>query len=566
VSVPLATPTVRDPSALGVFDAVLAVTPVAPLADRAFISALDLFKVGIGPSSSHTVGPLRAARAFADGLVEHGRLNDVATVECVLFGSLGSTGVGHGTPGALLAGLSGYSVETVTRDDVERVIALAESGMLHLSGTHHVPLPLSPATLRGAEHGAVRNTGSSTAGSTGVSTAGRSAADTAMSATTNSVAAQTADVSWLRFAPRELKPRHPNALTLTARDAAGAVIADETYYSVGGGFIERDDAAHAEHPDHAEHAEHVEHVERADDAAPVEAPMTVPYPFNTADELLRLCRVNGLTIAQLARANEAAVRGEAATSEQLRVIARAMDDCIDVGLSTTGILPGGLRVPRRAAAMADNLRILDAVATRDTSHEWLQAYAIAVNEENAAGGRVVTAPTNGAAGIIPAVMRHAIDVLQLPADSGDADAAREEFLLVAAVMGGLIKSNASISGAEAGCQGEVGSAASMAAAGFTHLLGGSNGQIENAAEIAMEHSLGLTCDPVAGLVQMPCIERNAIGAGKAVAAARMAMHGDGTHLISFDTVVQTMRQTGEDMSRKYKETSEGGLAVNYVEC
>jgi len=243
-----------------------------------------------------------------------------------------------------------------------------------------------------------------------------------------------------------------------------------------------------------------------------------------------------------------------------------MDDCIDVGLSTTGILPGGLRVPRRAAAMADNLRILDAVATRDTSHEWLQAYAIAVNEENAAGGRVVTAPTNGAAGIIPAVMRHAIDVLQLPADSVDADAAREEFLLVAAVMGGLIKSNASISGAEAGCQGEVGSAASMAAAGFTHLLGGSNGQIENAAEIAMEHSLGLTCDPVAGLVQMPCIERNAIGAGKAVAAARMAMHGDGTHLISFDTVVQTMRQTGEDMSRKYKETSEGGLAVNYVEC
>jgi L-serine dehydratase len=566
VSVPLATPAVRDPSALAVFDAVLAATPVAPLADRAFISALDLFKVGIGPSSSHTVGPLRAARAFTDGLVEHGRLNDVATVECVLFGSLGSTGVGHGTPGALLAGLSGYSVETVTRDDVERVIALAESGMLRLSGTHHVPLPLSPATLRGAEHGAVRNTGSSAAGSTGSSTAGRTAGDSAMSATTNSVAAQSADVSWLRFAPRELKPRHPNALTLTARDAAGAVIADETYYSVGGGFIERGDAAPAEHPDHAEHVEPVEPVERADDAAPAEAPMTVPYPFNTADELLRLCRVNGLTIAQLARANEAAVRGEAATSEQLRVIARAMDDCIDVGLSTTGILPGGLRVPRRAAAMADNLRILDAVATRDTSHEWLQAYAIAVNEENAAGGRVVTAPTNGAAGIIPAVMRHAIDVLQLPADSVDADAAREEFLLVAAVMGGLIKSNASISGAEAGCQGEVGSAASMAAAGFTHLLGGSNGQIENAAEIAMEHSLGLTCDPVAGLVQMPCIERNAIGAGKAVAAARMAMHGDGTHLISFDTVVQTMRQTGEDMSRKYKETSEGGLAVNYVEC
>ena len=318
------------------------------------------------------------------------------------------------------------------------------------------------------------------------------------------------------------------------------MIADETYYSVGGGFVERD----------------------GDHAGAAAGAAEVPYRFDTADELLRLCREHGLSIAQLARANEAALRGEAATSAALRAVARAMDNCIDTGLSTTGILPGGLRVPRRAAGMADNLRVLDAAGERDCSLEWLQAYAIAVNEENAAGGRVVTAPTNGAAGIIPAVMRHAIDVIRVP----DPDLAREEFLLVAAVMGGLIKSNASISGAEAGCQGEVGSAASMAAAGFVHLLGGSNEQIENAAEIAMEHSLGLTCDPVAGLVQMPCIERNAIGAGKAVAAARMAMHGDGTHLISFDTVVQTMRQTGDDMSRKYKETSEGGLAVNYVEC
>jgi L-serine dehydratase len=494
-----------------------------PLAERAFISALDLFKVGIGPSSSHTVGPLRAARAFVDGFA--GQLDQVASVECVLFGSLGSTGVGHGTPGAVLAGLSGCSVETVTRDDVERVVADAANGMLRLGGTH--PISITPTV--DAVPGAVRSTGANSS---------TEAEGTSTSAASGTAGTPTA-AAWLRFAPRELKPRHPNALTLTARDAAGSVLAEETYYSVGGGFVDREG-----------------------DDGDESASFAVPYRFDTADELLRLCREHGLSIAQLARANEAAVRGDAATSAALRTIARAMDDCIDAGLSSTGILPGGLKVPRRAAGMADNLRALDAEPTRDTSLEWLQAYAIAVNEENAAGGRVVTAPTNGAAGIIPAVMRHAIDVIGV----ADADLAREEFLLVAAVMGALIKSNASISGAEAGCQGEVGSAASMAAAGFAHLLGATNEQIENAAEIAMEHSLGLTCDPVAGLVQMPCIERNAIGAGKAVAAARMAMHGDGTHLISFDTVVQTMRQTGDDMSRKYKETSEGGLAVNFVEC
>ena len=463
-----------------------------PLAERAFISALDLFKVGIGPSSSHTVGPLRAARAFVDGLAADGGLARVVRIECVLFGSLGSTGVGHGTPGAVLAGLTGLAVETVTRDDVARVVADADHGMLRLGGTH----PIAIAATVAAVPGAVRATGNTHA--TLDSSAGSIIA-------TDATGARRADDAWLRFAPRELKPRHPNALSLTARDATGAVIADETYYSVGGGFVERD----------------------GDHAGAAAGAAEVPYRFDTADELLRLCREHGLSIAQLARANEAALRGEAATSAALRAVARAMDNCIDTGLSTTGILPGGLRVPRRAAGMADNLRVLDAAGERDCSLEWLQAYAIAVNEENAAGGRVVTAPTNGAAGIIPAVMRHAIDVIRVP----DPDLAREEFLLVAAVMGGLIKSNASISGAEAGCQGEVGSAASMAAAGFVHLLGGSNEQIENAAEIAMEHSLGLTCDPVAGLVQMPCIERNAIGAGKAVAAARMAMHGDGTHLI-----------------------------------
>ena len=469
--------------------------PVAlatPLAERTYISALDLFRVGIGPSSSHTVGPLRAARAFVDALAANGTLDRVDRVECVLFGSLGSTGVGHGTPGAVLAGLAGHDVETVTRDDVARVTADADNGMLTLRGERRIRLASG----------------------------------------------------WLRFAPRELKPRHPNALTLTALNADGEALRADTYYSVGGGFVEHD----------------------GDDPAALAraASPSVPYPFATMVELLALCRAHGLTIAELAAANEAAIRGEAETRIRLAAVAEAMNACIDTGLVESGMLPGSLLVTRRAAKMAERLRGLDAAPTRDTSLEWLQAYAIAVNEENAAGGRVVTAPTNGAAGIIPAVMRHALDVI----DTAAADPARaqEEFLLVAGAIGALIKSNASISGAEAGCQGEVGSAASMAAAGFAHLLGGSNEQVENAAEIAMEHSLGLTCDPVAGLVQLPCIERNAIGAGKAVAAARLAMHGDGTHLISFDTVVETMRQTGDDMSRKYKETSEGGLAVNVVEC
>ncbi|WP_228545912.1 L-serine ammonia-lyase [Microcella flavibacter] len=460
-----------------------------PLADRAFISVLDLFKPGIGPSSSHTVGPLRAAAAFAAGLSDPAA---VTSIECTLFGSLGSTGVGHGTPDAVLAGLAGHRAETVTRDDVERARAAADAGALPLDGRHPIAL-------------------------------------------TN---------DWLRFAPREIKPRHPNALTLVARDADGHELASETYYSIGGGFVERE----------------------GDVVAPGSG-VVVPHRFDHADELLALCRETGLSISGIARENEAAVRTPADTDAALDQIWAAMSACLDAGLSSSGVLPGGLRVPRRAAAMAERLRSIQEANERDCTLEWLQAYAIAVNEENAAGGRVVTAPTNGAAGIIPAVLRHALDVIprhQLP--GGDEAEAARQFLLVAGVVGALIKSNASISGAEAGCQGEVGSAASMAAAGFAHLLGGSTEQVENAAEIAMEHSLGLTCDPVAGLVQLPCIERNAIGAGKAVAAARMAMHGDGTHLISLDTVIRTMRQTGEDMSRKYKETSEGGLAVNYVEC
>lgn len=470
-------------------------TPVAlpaPLAAKPYISALDLFRVGIGPSSSHTVGPLRAASAFVEQLTAAGQLERVARIECDLFGSLGATGIGHGTPGALLAGLAGCAVESVTRGDVERVVAAAEGGMLALAGTHRIAI--AP--------------------------------------------------DWLRLAPHERRPRHPNALELRAVDAEGTAIAVETFYSVGGGFIERDGAPPAE------------------ESADPDGDSPVPHPFSTAVELLDLCRSTRLGLVGVARENEHALRGSRATSEGLRAVAAAMNECIAQGLTAEGTLPGGLKVPRRAAAMAEKLRAIDAEGTRDTHAEWLQAYAIAVNEENAAGGRVVTAPTNGAAGIIPAVLRHALETLK----PDDQQRASEEFLLVAAVFGALIKSNASISGAEAGCQGEVGSAASMAAAGFAHLLGGTAEQVENAAEIAMEHSLGLTCDPVGGLVQLPCIERNAIGAGKAVAAARMAMHGDGTHLISFDTVVETMRQTGEDMSTKYKETSEGGLAVNVVEC
>ncbi|MDO9590258.1 MAG: L-serine ammonia-lyase, partial [Microcella sp.] len=421
-------------------------TPVAlpaPLAARAYISALDLFRVGIGPSSSHTVGPLRAAQAFVQQLAASPGLSVVARVECDLFGSLGSTGIGHGTPGAVLAGLAGFTVETVTRDDVERVVAEGADGMLALGGTHRIAL----------------------------------------------------DPQWLRFMPQVRLARHPNALELRAFDAAGEPVAVEAYYSVGGGFVE--------------------HEGDSPEAAPGSAALTpaVPHPFATAAELLALCRSTGLGLVGLARENEHALRGEQATTAGLLAVAAAMTDCIDRGLSAEGILPGGLKVPRRAAAMAERLRdidaqrqrSIDAQGTRDTSPEWLQAYAIAVNEENAAGGRVVTAPTNGAAGIIPAVLRHALET-QKPADP---TTAAEEFLLVAAVFGALIKSNASISGAEAGCQGEVGSAASMAAAGFAHLLGGTPEQVENAAEIAMEHSLGLTCDPVSGLVQLPCIERNA---------------------------------------------------------
>lgn len=450
-----------------------------------FISTLQLFRRGIGPSSSHTVGPMRAAAEFAHSLSAD---DPVASIRCVLYGSLGATGIGHGTPAAVLVGLTGEQPETVNPAFVGTIADLAaERGALRLPHGREVTL----------------------------------------------------ERDWLRFAPLTRLDRHSNALTFEALDHAGNPVASETYYSIGGGFLER----------------------AGDDPAESGTVDEIEAPFRSGDELLARCAEQGASIASVMRNAELRLRSDADLDRELDEIWATMSGCIDAGLAAGGILPGGLQVARRAARMAQTLREADLRGERDTSHEWLQAYAIAVNEENAGGGRVVTAPTNGAAGIIPAVLRYALDFLPLEIDRPHA-----EFLLVAGAIGSLYKRNASISGAEAGCQGEVGSACSMAAGALCHLLGGTPAQVENAAEIAMEHNLGLTCDPVAGLVQLPCIERNAIGAGKAVAAARMALNGDGSHVISLDTVIETMRQTGNDMSERYKETSLGGLAVNVVEC
>ena len=462
----------------------------------AYVSAFDLFSVGIGPSSSHTVGPMRAAADFVERLEAGGLLEAADRIGITLYGSLGSTGLGHGTPDAVLAGLAGLRPETCDPTTVHgryaeladgEALPDAEESTLLLGGRRRVPI----------------------------------AADD------------------LQFEPWTRLPVHPNALTIAAWDDADPLpLAEETYYSIGGGFITRD----------------------GDDPAPPQT-SRVPYPFATGAHLLALCDRTGLSIDRIAAANEAALRDPAEIDRGLDALWAAMDACISAGLEHRGILPGGLGVKRRAAAVRDRLEAPDPSDVRDTSIEWLHAFALAVNEENAAGGRVVTAPTNGAAGILPAVGRYYLR--QVP--GADADGLRR-YLLTATAIGSLVKANASISGAEAGCQGEVGTACSMAAAGLCAVLGGTPHQVENAAEIAMEHHLGLTCDPVGGLVQVPCIERNAIAASTAVSAARLALHGDGTHLVPFDTVIETMRQTGADMSMKYKETSEGGLAVNVPDC
>jgi L-serine dehydratase len=457
----------------------------------AYVSALDLFSIGIGPSSSHTVGPMRAALAFAAHLAESGRLHEVQRVRCSLFGSLGSTGLGHGTPDAILAGLAGLRPEVCDPDDVRNLWAhLVDGSTLLLNGTQPVRM----------------------------------------------------DKADIRFEPRTRLPGHPNAMTLTAwgEDPAAPALLTETYYSIGGGFIRRD----------------------GDPVRPA-ATVVQPMPYASSAALLELCDTHGIGICDVARANEEAVHGPDRLDAGLDAIWAAMHACVEAGLRVDGTLPGGLGVKRRAAAIRMQLEEYDGLdrRERDTSTEWLHAFALAVNEENASGGRVVTAPTNGAAGIIPAVAHY---YLRFVPGAGVAGIRR--FLLTAVAIGSLVKANASISGAEGGCQAEVGSACAMAAGALCAVLGGTPRQVENAAEIAMEHHLGLTCDPVGGLVQVPCIERNAIAASTAVSAARLALHGDGTHLVSLDTVIETMRQTGLDMMTKYKETSEGGLAVNVIEC
>ncbi len=454
-----------------------------------YTSVFDLFSVGIGPSSSHTVGPMRAAKLFGTTLIDENLLTGVDRISVQLLGSLGATGIGHGTPQAVLAGLVGEDPETVNPSLPNELAAQIESeGTLNLMDKHRIRM--NPADIE--------------------------------------------------LHPHRILIRHTNAVVFNAFSATGELLLSRTYYSTGGGFVEEEGAP-----------------------ASVSVDAELPYPYQYASDLLDICEREGLSIAEIAFANECALRPPEAVNAGLDRIWAAMRESISTGLDTRGTLPGVLKARRRAAAIAEQLRSVQ--GERETSLEWLQAYAIAVNEENAAGGRVVTAPTNGAAGIIPAVMFYFIEFLAEAMDEVKTDAVRR-YLLTATAIGSLYKGNASISGAEAGCQGEVGSASSMAAGALCEILGGTPAQVENAAEIAMEHNLGLTCDPVAGLVQLPCIERNAIAAGKAVASARMALYGDGQHMVSLDTVIETMRQTGRDMSTKYKETSEGGLAVNVIEC
>lgn len=473
------------------------------------VGVFDLFSVGIGPSSSHTVGPMRAAAVFAEELVSTGVLDQVAELRVDLYGSLAATGRGHGTMTAVLLGLEGFHPELILPDEVEsRLATIAETGQLQL--------------------------GSQVAGS-GADGSGRS----------------------IRYAvedmvlhPLTILPRHTNGMKFEVKDDAGTVLHSATFFSVGGGFIVR---------------------EGEEDAAAEELESSkeqLPYPFRTAVELLRHCADTGLGISDIMMLNEKVSRSEEEIREGLLHIWNVMEECKDNSLKREGVLPGGLKVRRRAPGW--HARLLKEDKDRDPKYwqEWVNLVALAVNEENASGGRVVTAPTNGAAGIIPAVLFYATHYAPGMAEATEED--RHDvvikFLLAAGAVGVLYKEQASISGAEVGCQGEVGSASSMAAAGLAEIMGGSPAQVENAAEIAMEHNLGLTCDPIGGLVQVPCIERNAIAAAKAINAAKMALWGDGTHRVSLDEVIITMRETGKDMSSKYKETAMGGLAVNVVEC
>ena len=455
------------------------------------LSVLDLFSVGIGPSSSHTVGPMRAAKLFADGLKSDGLLSSTTRVQAELFGSLGATGRGHGSDKAVVLGLQGQDPETVdtaTADD--QVAAAALDAELLIGGHHRV------------------------------------------------------DFNWdqdVVLHRRKSLPAHPNGMTFRALDHTGAVLKERSYYSIGGGFVVDGDAQGVDQ---------------------VVADTTVlPYPFTTADELLAICHRENMSISDVMLANELTWRSEAELREKLLALWAVMRECVDNGCAAEGILPGGLNVKRRAPSLFRTLTADTGVTDPLRAMEWVNLFALAVNEENAAGGRIVTAPTNGAAGIVPAVLHYYVKFVPGADDDGVI-----RFLLTAAAVGILFKINASISGAEVGCQGEVGSACSMAAAGLCEVLGGTPEQVENAAEVGIEHNLGLTCDPVGGLVQIPCIERNAIASVKAINAARLCLHGDGSHKVSLDKAIKTMRETGADMKTKYKETSRGGLAVNVIEC
>jgi L-serine dehydratase len=457
------------------------------------ISVFDLYKIGIGPSSSHTVGPMRAANTFVTRLATDGLLTRTETVRAEMFGSLGVTGHGHGTVKAVVLGLEGEQPDLVDPEVAEpRVAAVQEDKRLRLAGKHSIAFSMEDDLV---------------------------------------------------LHRRKRLPFHTNGMRFTASDADGHVLLSREYYSVGGGFVLDEDE-----------------IERADLTADDRA-LPVPYPFNSGDELLRRTRETGLSISELILANERTRRSEEEIRLGLLQIWEVMQECVERGVRATGTLPGGLNVRRRAGALHQTLEATEDSTDPLRAMEWVTLYALAVNEENAAGGRVVTAPTNGAAGIVPAVLHYYRDFVESYSEDGVV-----RFLLASAAVGMLFKENASISGAEVGCQGEVGSACSMAAAGLAEVLGGTPDQVENAAEIGIEHNLGLTCDPIGGLVQIPCIERNAVGSIKAITAARMAVRGDGQQFVSLDKAIKTMRDTGADMKDKYKETARGGLAVNVIEC
>ncbi|AIY17942.1 L-serine ammonia-lyase [Pimelobacter simplex] len=458
------------------------------------LSVFDLYSIGIGPSSSHTVGPMRAAHTFAEGLATDGEIGAVDRVRAELFGSLGATGHGHGSVKAVILGLEGddpATTDTTTYD--ARVAAILERRRLQLAGTHEIRF-------------------------------------------------ETDDVVMHR---RQSLPAHPNGMIFTAYDADGAVLRARTYYSVGGGFVVDENQAGADRV--------------------VTDDTVLPYPFSTGAELLAVCEREQMSVSDVMLANELTWRTEDDVRAGLLEIWRVMALCVEEGCHREGVLPGGLRVPRRAPELYTRLQARGGADPLDVM-DWVNLYALAVNEQNASGGRVVTAPTNGAAGIVPAVLHYWVRFVAAGRAPEEVDDGIVRFLLTGAAIGILAKTNASISGAEVGCQGEVGSACAMAAGALCEVLGGSPEQVENAAEVGIEHNLGLTCDPVGGLVQIPCIERNAIASVKAINAARLASHGNGSHKVSLDKALKTMRETGADMKTKYKETSRGGLAVNVIEC